>query len=133
MRRVQHQMTDSFQAHKDDTAILEPSACDAFRACEQAALRCMCSVCGCTVYTPRRFSGILSRKPTSPPLRCCRRVSLWLSVVPPFSLAIDIVVEIFSSIELLILSLTLLMLLMYRYQSLFRSRQASILHYQALF
>ena len=43
------QMTDSFQAHKDDTAILEPSACDAFRACEQAVLRCICSVCGCTV------------------------------------------------------------------------------------
>ena len=45
------QMTDSFQAHKDDTAILEPSACDAFRACEHAALRCVCSVCGCTVNT----------------------------------------------------------------------------------
>ena len=28
------QMTDSFQAHKDDYAILEPSACDTFRASE---------------------------------------------------------------------------------------------------
>ena len=26
-------------------AILEPSACDAFRACEETVLRCMCSVC----------------------------------------------------------------------------------------
>ena len=43
------QMTDSFQAHKDDAAILEPSACDAFRACEETVLRCMCSVYGCTV------------------------------------------------------------------------------------
>ena len=32
------QMTNSFQAHKDDTAILEPSACDAFRACEPTVL-----------------------------------------------------------------------------------------------
>ena len=47
-------MTDSFQAHKDDATIIEPSACDAFRACEETVLRCMCSVCGCPVYTPRR-------------------------------------------------------------------------------
>ena len=38
------QMTDSFHAHKDGAAILEPSACDAFRACEETVLRCMCSV-----------------------------------------------------------------------------------------
>ena len=31
-------------------AILELSACDAFRACEETVLRCMCSVCGCTLY-----------------------------------------------------------------------------------
>ena len=31
-------------------AIIEPSACDAFRACEETVLRCMCSVYGCTVY-----------------------------------------------------------------------------------
>ena len=43
------QMTDSFQAHKDDAAILGPSACGAFRACEETVLRCRCSVCGCTV------------------------------------------------------------------------------------
>ena len=55
------QMTDSFQAHKGDAAILEPSACDAFRACEDTALRCMCRVCGCPVHTPRRFSGIFPR------------------------------------------------------------------------
>ena len=41
-----NQMTDSFQAHKDDSAILEPSAGDAFRACEGTVLRCMNSVCG---------------------------------------------------------------------------------------
>ena len=45
------QMTGSFQAHKDDVAILEPSACDAFRVCEETVLRCMCTVCGCPVYT----------------------------------------------------------------------------------
>ena len=45
------QMTDSFQAHKDDAAIIESSACDAFRACEETALHCMCSVYGCTVNT----------------------------------------------------------------------------------
>ena len=61
------QMTDSFQAHKDDAAILEPSACDAFRACEETVLRCMCSVYGCTVHTASRFFGILSRKPKPPP------------------------------------------------------------------
>ena len=49
------QMTDSFQAHKDDAAILEPRACDAFRACEETVLRCMCSVYVCTVYTPVGF------------------------------------------------------------------------------
>ena len=32
-------------------AILEPSACDPFRACEQTVLRSMCSVYGCAVYT----------------------------------------------------------------------------------
>ena len=31
-------------------AIIEPSACDAFRACEETVLRCTCSVEGCTVY-----------------------------------------------------------------------------------
>ena len=30
-------------------AILEPSACDAIRACEETVLRCMSSVCGCIV------------------------------------------------------------------------------------
>ena len=40
------QMTDPFQAR---TEILEPSACDAFRACEETVLRNMCSVHGCTV------------------------------------------------------------------------------------
>ena len=34
---------------------LEPCASCAFRACEQIVMRCMCSVCECTVYTPRRF------------------------------------------------------------------------------
>ena len=37
------------------------------------------------------------------------RVSPWLSVVPPSSFPIDIVIEVFSSFELQILSLTLLM------------------------
>ena len=55
----------------------------------------------------------------------------WLSAEPPSSLAIDVVIEVFSSFELLILSLTLLMLWMYRYQSLFCLRQVSILHFQA--
>ena len=70
----------------------------------------MCVVSECLVYTARRFSAILSRKQTSPPFlrwcrlpwaptrlpsrsrplrswrwRCCRRVSPWLSVVPPSS------------------------------------------------
>ena len=40
-------------------SILEPSACDAFRACEQAVLRCMCSVCGCTVYLHRAMRSAL--------------------------------------------------------------------------
>ena len=44
------QMTDSFQAHKDDAAILESSACDAFRACEETVLRCIIFH-GCTVHT----------------------------------------------------------------------------------
>ena len=35
-------------------AILEPSACDAFRACEETVLRWMCSVYGCTVYRLRK-------------------------------------------------------------------------------
>ena len=46
------QMTDSFQAHEDVMHLLslEPSACDAFRACEETVLRFMCSVYGCIVY-----------------------------------------------------------------------------------
>ena len=51
---------------------------------------------------------------------------------PPSSFAIDIVIEVFSSFELLVLSSTPLMLCMYRYQSLFFFRQMSILHFQAL-
>ena len=39
---------------KDDSAILEPSACDAFRACEESVLRCMCVVSGCPVYKRRK-------------------------------------------------------------------------------
>ena len=31
-------------------AIIEPSACGAFRACEETVLRSMCSVYGCTVH-----------------------------------------------------------------------------------
>ena len=41
-----------FSGAQRSYAILEPSACDAFRACEQTVLRCMGSVYGCTVYTP---------------------------------------------------------------------------------
>ena len=150
---------DSFQAHKDDNAILEPSALRV-RSALVNKLYCTDVCCEwCTVYSPRRFSGILSRKPKSPPFlrwcrlprpptclplrsrplqnwswrwRCCLRVSPWLSVVPPYSFAIDTVIEVFSS-ELLILSLTLLMLWTYRSQRLLRFRHVSILHFQALF
>ena len=54
-------------------------------------------------------------------------------VIPPSSLAIDIIIEVFSSFKLLILSLTLFMLWTYWYQSLFRLRQVSILHCETLF
>ena len=55
----------------------------------------------------------------------------WLSVVPPSSFATDIVIEVFSSFELLILSLTVLVFWTYRSQRLLRFRQVSILHFQA--
>ena len=55
----------------------------------------------------------------------------WLSVVQPSSFPIDIVIEVFSSFELLIVSLTLLMFWTYRSQRLPRFRQASILHFKA--
>ena len=128
--------------------LLEPSAWCAFLACEQTVLHSECPV-----YNPRRFSGIPSRKPKSSPFlrwcklswaptrlplwswplrrwrwRRCWRVSPWLSVIPPSSLAIDIAIEVFSSFELLILSFTLLMLWTYWYQRLLRFRQASTLH-----
>ena len=118
----------------------------------------MCLVSECLVYTTRRFSGIPSRKPKSRqfirwcglpwaptrlplwvfPLRCwrwrrCRRVSPWPSVIPPSSFPIDIVIEVFSSFELLILSLTLLMFWTYRSQRLPRFRQVSVLYFKALF
>ena len=61
------QMTNSFRANKDDAAILEPSACDAFRACEETALRCMCSVYGCIVsMNCCSKSGIQKYAPKSP-------------------------------------------------------------------
>ena len=56
-----------------------------------------------------------------------------LSVVPPSSSAIDIVIEVFSCLELLIFSLTLLMFWTYRSQRLPRFRQVSVLHFEALF
>ena len=47
------QMTDSLSGAQRCYAILEPSACDAFRACEETVLdSCMCIVSGCPVYTP---------------------------------------------------------------------------------
>ena len=53
-------------AHKDDNAILQPSAVCAFRACEQTVLH-RCVVSGCPVHTLRRFSEIPFRKPNPPP------------------------------------------------------------------
>ena len=53
--------------------------------------------------------------------------------MPPSSFVIDIVIEVFSAFELLILSLTLLMLWTYRYQRLFGFRQVNILHCPASF
>ena len=70
------QMTDSFQAHKDDAAIIEPSACEAVRACEETALRCMCSVDVCTVYKMtssltgvRNHSGAFAKDPSEKRLK----------------------------------------------------------------
>ena len=139
---------------------LEPSqshwVCGAH--CDQTVRAQMCLVSGCPAYTRHRFSGIPSRKPRSPPftrwcgipwaptrlplwvlpLRCwrwrrCRRVSPWLSAVPPSSFPIDIVVVVFSSFEMLIFSLTLLIFWTYRSQRLLRVRQASVLQFKALF
>ena len=129
-------------------AILAPNACDAFRACEEIVLRCIMGVLSnpSTANFLEFFqeTEITTRLPLrSRPLRrcrwrwrrkwrCCWRVSPWLSVIPPFNLAIDEVIEVSSSFELLILSLTLLILWTYRYQLLFCLRQVSILHFQAL-
>ena len=61
-----NQMTDSFQAQKD--VMQFKSQARAMRyALVKRLYRCMCSVYGCTVYTLRRFSEILSRRPKSPP------------------------------------------------------------------
>ena len=84
--------------------------------CHELQLVCHCEVSHCEVEDEDAACGF-------PP---------WLSVIPPFGLAIDIVIEVFSSFELLILSLKLLMWT-YRYQRLLRFRQVSISHFQALF
>ena len=55
-----------------------------------------------------------------------------LYVIPPSSLPIDMVIEVFSSFELLIFSLTLLLFWTYRSQRLPRFRQASILHFEGM-
>ena len=47
--------------------------------------------------------------------------------------SIDMVIEVFSSFELLTFSLTLLMFWTYRSQRLLRFRQVSVLHFKALF
>ena len=61
-----NQMTDSFQAHKDSTQFL--SQARAMRSAHVKRLYCAeCAVYVCTVHTHRRFSGILCRKPKSPP------------------------------------------------------------------
>ena len=140
-------------------AILEPSACDAFSACEETALRCTCSVYGCTVYLfsvdfLKFFPGNRNHYHFSDDVGChelqlvchcevdhCEvededaawRVSPWLSVIPPSGLAIDMTIKVLSTFELLILSLTLLILWMYGYQSLFCLPQVSIFHVQSLF
>ena len=59
-------------------------------------------------------------------------VSPWLSVVPPSSFSIDMVIEVVSSSELLIFSLTLLMFWTYRSQRLLRFCQARVLHFKTL-
>ena len=104
--------------------------CNSWAVLVRSALvnRLQCAACAVWVgvlSTHRRFSGILSRKPTSPPFlrwcrlprtptrlplrsqplwswkwrwRCCRRVFAWLSVVPPSSFPIDTIIEVFSSV-----------------------------------
>ena len=54
-------MTDSVQAHKDDAAILEPSASDVFHGCEETVLKKMCLVSGCPVYNPVDFLEFFPR------------------------------------------------------------------------
>ena len=71
-------------------------------------------------------------------LRCwkwrrCRRVSSWLSVVPPSNFPTDIIIEVFSSFDVLIFSLTLFMFSTYRSERLPRFRQVSVLHIKTLF
>ena len=144
------QMTDSFQAHKDVMQFLRQA-----RKMRSALVkRLCCAVCAVflsVLSTPsvnfleffpgnrnhHHFSDDVGCQELQ--LVCCCEVEdedavgfPWLSVIPQSSSAIDIIIEVFYSFELLILSLTLLMLWMYRYQSLFCLRQVSILHFQAL-
>ena len=66
------QMPDTFQAHKDDAAILEPCwpLSQARDVGSALVNRLYCAVCAVFVGVlstyPCRFSGILSRKPKSP-------------------------------------------------------------------
>ena len=69
-------------------------------------------VCHCEVGTAKLKMKMKMRQ----------RVSPWLSAIPPSSLAIDTVIEV----------LTLLMLWMDRYQSLFCLRQVSISHFSGI-
>ena len=58
--------TDSFQAHKD---VMQFLSRDAFHACQENVLRCMCSVYGCTVHPSSKVSG--SARPPSWELSSC--------------------------------------------------------------
>ena len=61
------QMTDSFQAHKDVMQFF--SQARSMRSALVKRLYCaVCAVCMGLLSTPRRCSGILSRKPKSPPI-----------------------------------------------------------------
>ena len=108
----------------------------------------MCIVSGCPVNTPRRFSGILSDVGCHELQLFCHcevcycevededaagGVFPWLSAVPPSSFPIDIVIEVFSFFELLILSLKFVMFWTYRSQRSLRFRQVSVFFFKALF
>ena len=138
MRHVTHQITNFF-GHKDackSRLVLNLSQAKRIECAVRAVIKLYCTDVSCEWVSCPHFPSIFGNSFQETEITAIYQMMLktlptgfpWLSVVPPSSFPIDMVIEVFSSFELLILSLTLLMFWTYRSARLPRFRQVSVFH-----